>query len=129
MQSNMQSRIQCNHDFNLWSRIIAPVGPGPSYFHRPRARALHWLLEAFSLRAEVPKCKKRSLIPETTPPPKKKKTHPGCCLEIEEIVGRAQDNPQKEENEKCAFHLQKEVDEFIVMSYGLLGNKHIMLST
>jgi len=53
----------------------------------------------------------------------------GCCLEIEEIVGRAQDNPQKEENEKCAFHLQKEVDEFIVMSYGLLGNKHIMLST
>ena len=54
---------------------------------------------------------------------------PGCCLEIEAILGRLEDNPQKEENEKCAFHLLKEVDEFIVMSYGLLGNKHIMLST
>lgn len=53
----------------------------------------------------------------------------GCCLEIEEILGRVEDNPQKEENEKCAFYLLKEVDEFIVMSYGLLGNKHIMLST
>merc|ERR1719283_252898 len=50
----------------------------------------------------------------------------GCCLEIEEILGRVEDNPQKEENEKCAFYLLKEVDEFIVMSYGLLGNKHIM---
>jgi len=53
----------------------------------------------------------------------------GCCLEIEEILGRTEDNPQREENERCAFHLLKEVDEFIVMSYGLLGNKHIMLST
>jgi len=53
----------------------------------------------------------------------------GCCLEIEEILSRAENNPQKEENEKCAFNLLKEVDEFIVMSYGLLGNKHIMLST
>jgi len=53
----------------------------------------------------------------------------GCCLEIEEILSKVKDNPQREENEKCAFHLLKEVDEFIVMSYGLLGNKHIMLST
>jgi len=53
----------------------------------------------------------------------------GCCLEIEEILGKVENNPQKEENEKCAFNLLKEVDEFIVMSYGLLGNKHIMLTT
>jgi len=53
----------------------------------------------------------------------------GCCLEIEEILGKVENNPQKEENEKCAFLLLKEVDEFIVMSYGLLGNKHIMLTT
>merc|ERR1712183_954332 len=53
----------------------------------------------------------------------------GCCLEIEEILSKKEDNPQKEENEKCAFNLLKEVDEFIVMSYGLLGNKHIMCST
>jgi len=53
----------------------------------------------------------------------------GCCLEIEEILEKTEDNPQQEENEKCAFNLLKEVDEFIVMSYGLLGNKHIMLTT
>jgi len=53
----------------------------------------------------------------------------GLCLEIEDILGKVENNPQKEENDKCAFHLLKEVDEFIVMSYGLLGNKHIMLST
>lgn len=53
----------------------------------------------------------------------------GCCLEIEEILQKVENNPQKEENEKCAFSLLKEVDEFIVMSYGLLGNKHIVLST
>ena len=50
-------------------------------------------------------------------------------MEIEEILEKTEDNPQQEENEKCAFNLLKEVDEFIVMSYGLLGNKHIMLTT
>jgi len=48
------------------------------------------------------------------------------CLEIEDILKNLDDNPRKAENEKCAFNLSKEVDEFMVMSYGLLGNKHIM---